>query len=349
MPSEYRISKRDSRLLKVLPPILDLRNAELDTEVLMHQSEVIKRAKRTGKPPRANLKISGNQEVETIFLPSDKIGVDYVLLDNLPNLKELHIGGDSLCQNEAYGLRWLICMNLPSLTKITVRGQNLKWMKVENTPSLLEVDVSDCISLEYFYIQGAESIRSVNVSNCFKLRKIFNVDSDTLNILGVTGQIAQIQGTSRMDGRIYSDMTFTDVDAVLEIINKGVKLADQQRLFSDYSYEMDEEGVVRSLCDGREQNPNFNLFSIKLLEPLEYVDSGGTGELYPYALSGLYGVGCASQESCLYEILHQIDMSGLRVPGPTQTDPQILGGEILAFLSQLPNPLSVQGGKSAAI
>ena len=84
------------------------------------------------------------------------------------------------------------------------------------------------------------------------------------------------------------------------------------------------DGGDAGFCYGRENDPDFRSFSFNLLQPLEHVYTGGTGETYAYdflchdySRHG-YGVssskGYSNQEDCLDSALHHMIDIGLDLP-----------------------------------
>ncbi len=304
---------RSNVLIGDFPKVLDLRNCDLNLppKTYIHFEKDFKRAERMGKPPNASFYVCGNESLEVLYLPSDVVGFDYVVIENLPNLQELHIcrRGNRWSGN----LQWLICRNLPNLKKITADADVLRWLQLGGMDSLESVDVSKADRLDYFSIRSAPVLKQVNVSGCKKLRGILDMSSDTQHTLGITRQIEENQAESRRDGKSYDNMTFSDVDNVLSNLNRAAKLATRQNLLPD------------DYCFGQENRSEFNRFSIHRLRPLEAVYTGGTGETYFYDfqahdhINGKDGI-CSSEgsselEDCLLAALnHMVDL-GLEVPG----------------------------------
>lgn len=322
---------KNRRLIGNYPKILDLREHEYEIEIVSHSDEEFKKAEKEGKLVQANICVSENGNVETIYFPYDMIGIDYAIIENLPNLTELIVCCKEVSSEELWRvseeLQWLICMNLPKLKKITISG-GVKWLQIENAAALESINVGKCKTLDYFSIKKTPSLKSINIKNCRKLKNIIGMNVAKQDRLGVTSQIQAIQNKSKNKGSVYKDMTYTDVDAVLKIINVGVKLATIKGYFG--------ENADIDLCYGRENDPNFKPFSFKLLRPLEEVYAGGTGELYAYAylahdfFNGKYGIcsqiGNKNQENCLDYALNSIEVPDCKRPSSKQ---------VLKFLNML--------------
>ena len=319
-------------LIGEYPKLLDLRkyNYALPNTVINDKDE-FKLAENESRPPQASIYISGKSSVEVIYFPSDNIGEEYAVIENLPNLKELHI-----CRTENGLLRhdelkWLICKNLPNLKTITAEG-GIFWLQLEDLPSLESIDVSKCINLDYFSIQNAPALKKVKISNCKKLRKIVHLPYEIQSELGITKQIQKVQKNSKLNGKLYKNMTFTDIDNVLAIINNGAKVATRKGLFPVNVYPKGNKGF----CDGRENDPEFVSFGFDLLRPLESVIRGHGIDTYAYVAINLEN-GCSNgqldQEDCLEDALGWVDHAELIVPEVSNPSEQ----QILDYLNQLLN------------
>lgn len=317
------------------PKILDLRKYAFKTKNFGHSSDEFKKAAEEGRPPQPNICISGNDSVETIYFPLDQAGYDYAVVANLPNLKELHVCRKDESRHRRGELLWLICQNLPELKTITIEG-DVRWLQLEDMPCLENIDVGKCKNLDYFSIKNAPALKKVNVKNCKKLRAIADLPTEIQSSLGITKQIQKTQEKSKNNGKIYKNMTFTDVDTVLANINYGAKLATRNRLFPK------DHKTDPGFCYGRENDPEFKSFSFNLLRPLESVYTGGTGETYAYEFlrhdyhNGQYGIGLSisnsTQEDCLDYALSWIADLGLAIPGRRWRVPS---KQVLDFLNQL--------------
>ena len=315
------------------PTLLDLRQSKLDGTIHLHMPQEFELAEKEGRPPLANICLSDNADVETIILPANNIGWDYCVIRDMPNLRELHVkripaqvlehGGKKYRMGiEDDELKWLVLKDLPKLEKVTVEG-SIVWLQVENLPSLKVIDVQGCEKLDYFSVLKAPKLEVVNAANCKKLRAVVGLTNQRQEKLGITAQILETQSKSMRDGKIYKNMTFTDVDHVLWTINYGVKIASLKGLFSE-----------ENSCFGREDDPDFNNFSFNVLRPLEHVYTGGTGETYAYVLwtdDYLGSVGNSSQELCLDYALNDLSSMDLDIPGKRNPTNQ----QILAFLNKL--------------
>lgn len=193
--------------------------------------------------------LSHDSVVETIQFPVISSSLSYIKLEDLQNLKELDIPGECL---------WLKCSNLPKLQSIHLGG-NLKWLVLDGLNELAQLDLSACKRLAMLWIENAPSLQSLNIKGCIKLREVAGLDEATMTALEVNQQIHENQLHSIHRPKISDEMTFSDVDSVLSVINKGAANAAEQEL-CEYPFH----------------------FEIRLLLPLEEVDTGGTGERYTY-------------------------------------------------------------------
>ncbi len=293
-----RLNSR-SLLVGDYPAKLDLVEHDLDPEVLMHMGKEFVKARKEGRLPRPNILIANNATVEIIDLSTPSFTCEYVALQNLPNLRELYVPADT-------SLQWLVCVDLPKLKKIEVKS-DICWLQLEDVPSLEKVDAKDCARLDHFSIKNAPSLRTVNVSGCKKLKSIRDMDLATQKSLGVARQIKKCQQGSRKDGVIYEGMTYTDTDIVLQSINEGYKIAVAK-------------GMVEEYADHPPRSDEIPQYGFSLMRPLEYVYTGGTGELYTYDAQEieddcvLSSMGQHTQEECLKQALRNVVAMGIRLP-----------------------------------
>lgn len=298
------------RLIGNYPKILDLRKFDFDIEIIGHSYEEFVQAKKDGRLLQANICVSRSETVEVVYFPYNMIGIDYAIIENLPNLTELIVCCEEpspiLAKPISEELKWLICVNLPKLKRISITG-GIKWLQIENAPLLESIDVSKCKSLDHLAVEGVRSLKNINIKNCRKLRAIVGLNQQEQQSLGVVKQIDAIQKKSKCNGLIYKDMTFTDIDAVQNIINEGVKLAKRKDVF-------DGDDDFGGYCYGKENDQDFKPFSFRLLHPLAQVFTGGTGEIYAYeALAHdddgiVSSTGNSSQENCLEYALSALDL-----------------------------------------
>lgn len=289
---KLKVSKRTSELLDLplLKGVLDLRNRDIDTQVCLHMPNEYKRAAKSGRLPKPNLAISNNNQVTHLIIPSDEPRLEYIAVENLSNLNSIVVkkspnskiitknGEIVRFASSPSVLRWLICRNLPKLRSIVVEG-GLYWFEIENAPSLEEIDVHKSSSLDYFSIRQCASLQRVDLLGCKKLRKIVNLPEAQYSALRISEQIAANQNQSKRNCRIYREMTYTDIDCLLEKIDAFISDANDRQWLTDYQD-----------------------LSIRLGRPLEGFYSGGSGETCPYAL-GADEIGYESMESCLSQVL----------------------------------------------
>lgn len=324
-------------LVGPLPETLDLRNFEFPrTQVFIHGDEEFNAAEAAGRPVQPNLFVADDANVEVLYFPSDEVGIDYAVIENLPNLRELHVcrkGTGRYWQGE---LQWLTCQNLPKLEKLTIDG-DLVWIDLSKMDDLKEINVSRCKKLDHFSIVEAPKLSSLNVRGCVKLRQIIGLDNAEQEHLAVASQIQRTQMKSRGDRKFYKNMTYSDIDLVLETINEGVKAACRNGDYYLSAYEPDTP------CNGKESDAKFKPYRFDLLRPLEAVYTGGTGETYPYSMRLIQfdwkdqkewccsSTGNSSQEECLDYALECESMGMLRVPNR----PKPTNRQIYAFLIEL--------------
>ena len=246
--------------------------------------------------------ISDDPGVKKIILPCGAVGVDYLVFSGLSALEEVIFTGkpNGLCK--AY--QWISIANVPSLRKAFLTGDVCS-LKIEGAMSLESLDVSGCPGLDLVSIIEISSKIKVNVSGCLRLRRIVGLDADLVNSSGLAEQIQENQRNSRRDGTFYENMTFTDIDLLAELINEGVKALSREGLLPS------EDGSILGRYDVEACDAQFKPYNFRILEPLELVYTGGTGETYAYVsierlfwlddlnLTDEQGMGHSSPEYCL--------------------------------------------------
>jgi len=293
------------------PKEMDLRGREIKAEIFLHMPEIFIKAEADGRPPQPNICIANDETLEVLHFPSDANGVEYAVIENLPNLREIHVGVGGFQSAE---LRWLILQNLPGLEVVTIAG-GLNWLSIQATPKLKTVNVRKASDLDYFTLQGAPALETVDISGCVKLRDVGGLADAAKTKLNIGLQISKIQTKSNLTKAEFrhKGLTFTEVDSVLQVINQGFKLATLAG------------SVHAESCYGQEKNRAFNRFSYRLLRPLEHVYTGGTGETYAYAAEAhdyfdKFGIGisdsigCKCIEECLQNAMDTICDLGINLP-----------------------------------
>ena len=276
-----------------LPKVLDFRNHELTAAL------------------EESLHIIDNDNVEVIYFPDIAPSLYSVVIENLPNLKEVHVSGDVL---------WLRCVNLPSLNILDIGG-NLKWLFLEVLKTIKTIDLDSCHDLDLLWIKDLPSLELLNIRDLKKLREVQSLPQSQAIDLSVQANIDENQTQSRGKVEIYENMTFSDIDLVLHAINLGAKIAAEQGLIEDYSDPFS--------------------FEIRLLHPWESVETGGTGERYAYEFSVghkesdntfslTFSEGHHSYEACLARSLEFL-MDFLEVPNRDHPS----AGDMLDYLYHL--------------
>ena len=220
-----------------LPKVLDFRKHELTAAI------------------EESLHIIDNDNVEVIYFPDIAPSLYSVVIENLPNLKEVHVSGDVL---------WLRCVNLPKLNTLDTGG-NLKWLLLDGLKTIKTIDLVSCHDLDLLWIEDLPSLELLNIKDLKKLREVQSLPQSQAIALSVQANIDENQTQSRGKVEIYENMTFSDIDLVLNTINLGAKIAADQGLIEDYSDPFS--------------------FEIRLINPLESLGTGGTGERYAYEFS----------------------------------------------------------------
>lgn len=241
--------------------------------------EDYERARVKGRILPSDLHIEGSRSVETLYLPDYELDFRYVVIENLPNLRELHIESTLVsgrrsdrvdCQYWRASLNWLVCSNLPKLERIVIGGA-LGWLEVSGCHALTRLDLGHSPEIEHLEIVDCKSLDEVVVTNCRKLRSVLGFSTSEQVHLGVTRQIKKLQAGSKNDDSIYKRMTFTDLDRALHVINSAVRYISLNSL-----YEEREE----KYCGGLEADPKFRKFSIRQCRFYETADDYGDEENY---------------------------------------------------------------------
>lgn len=281
--------------------------------------------------PTTNLRIADDTTIEILNFPNENDNYDFAVVENLPNLKELHIAArDVTPSKEKTWLKWLICRNLPKLKKVVISG-GLMWLEIDSAENLKLIDVGQCKKLEHFSVKSAPALEKIIIKNCRKLRCIADLDLATQERMGITKQINLIQSKSRYENSIYKDMTYRDVEALAHLINTKIKLAAEQGYLGEGKYS-------RLIGEGANA-PAYTPFSFELLGPLEHVPTDGIDHLYPspYAFyesdydGDRNAFGKNTQENCLKQMLNcASDLDSIMPTGerPKERD-------VLVFFSRL--------------
>lgn len=258
-----------------------------------------------------SLYISEDSIIRKIIIPCDAAIIHFLCIKDLPSLEEIHLVGETAFFKT---FQWIFIGGVPSLKKIALVGDVCS-LEIKNAPKLSTLDLGGCSSLDCLKISNVPLSLDINVLGCNKLRFIIGLGDEYTNTRNISAQIAKNQNSSQRDGRLYSGMTFTDIDLVNDIINEGVKALSRKGLFVD----SDDDSIM-----GRYHlaayDPNFKPYAYRILEPLESVYTGGTGETYSYVFVQRYaslddltiedvqGAGNSSPEDCLIYMLHWVRM-----------------------------------------
>ncbi len=231
------VLNRKNELTGDIPPMLDLREI-----TLKHKGEI---------------RIVESDSVECIHLPDGEFS--YVVIADLPNLKEIHAHG--------MGPTWMDCQTLPNLRTLVIDG-GTRWLNVDQADNLSDIDVGKCEHLGHISIQHTPILSRVNIEHCRLLPSIQGMSTEDQDRLDLTRQMRAVQAMSKRDSTEYPRMTCTDIELVLGNIRRGEVML--KKLFPSDDDEIDAFNV----------SP---LYSYRLLQPGEKVYTGGTGESYCYA------------------------------------------------------------------
>ncbi len=264
MAKKLKLDKKQV-LTGEFPKNLDLGDLQLDFEIFLHQPEVFSRAAKKGLAPQANLTISNNSAIETLRIGCDDLGMSYVLIENCANLKSIEVYLKSPRSDSAEP-KWLICKDLPKLESFVAAGSLLS-LQIEAAPSLKTVRVGQCPKLGVLSLIGSSVLKELDINGCKKLPWVQGLTEEQEAQLHVESKV-DANCTSQVDPLFpFKDLNFRQVNEVLEVINKG--------LMNDFECGRPNQ---------YDEDPSIQQYAIQLLRPLEYTDTGGTGEQYAYEL-----------------------------------------------------------------
>lgn len=259
----------------------------------------------------SRLTIEGDGNVRQIKIPCDVVGVDYLVIRNLPALESLTLEAG---RRSNIGVQWLDLRGVPSLSKVRIKGP-IRSLKISGANALAALDLSGCPDLDFVAFNDVSQNVEINVCGCLKLRGIEGVVFEGLEASRVCEQIDENQKRSRRDRQIYKSMTYTDIDFVYEVINEGLKALSRSDALGEF-----HESLL-GYYDLHACDPQFRPYLYRILEPLESVYTGGTGETYAYEVSEKTfdvksfeiseenGTGVSSLEDCLSHMLELTRMS----------------------------------------
>jgi DNA ligase (NAD+) len=280
------------------PTELDLGDLQrLDFKVFFHDSAVLRKASKQGLAPQANLAISNNATLESLRIPSDDLGMSYVLVENCINLKTIEVYRYSPTSRSGEP-KWLIFKDLPKLESIVAAGPLLS-LQIENVPSLKVINVGGCAELALLTLSGASNLQELDINGCRKLPWVQGLTEEQEVLLSVESKIDANCAIADKAVFPFENLNFRQIDEILETINKG--------MVADF-----ENGRPNQ----HSEDASLEQFSVRLLQPLEATYTGGTGEQYAYELfhgSGSHpdelvgnGSGEHSPEECLNSALRYV-------------------------------------------
>lgn len=272
-----------------------------------------------------SIAISNDENVKTIIASSNEIGISHIIIKNLPSLEEIIIEGRFT--NYFDGLQWLTVEKCPSLKKVSIRGDVIS-INITGANSLEFLDINGCKAIDLVSISSPSEELKIDARGCIKLRKVVGLNEELHKSSGLLEQIIENQKPSREDGSIYDCMTFTDVDLAEKLITEGVKSLSRmgQLEFDEDASDFDEDASDFDCYRQFAKDKNFKPFGYRILDPLEPVYTGGTGETYGYVSTQRYAdsdgvssfeeeiAGNKSPEDCLRYMLRTIRMMDLPMP-----------------------------------
>lgn len=248
------------------PRELDLVNVRLlDFEVFFHDSSDLSKASKQGLAPQANLAISNSETLEVLRIPSDDLGMTYVLVENCVNLKTIEVYGYSPTSKPSEP-KWLICKNLPKLESF-VAASPLVSLQIENVPNLKVIKVGRCTELALLSLRGVPNLQELDINGCRKLSCVQGLTEKQEALLSVESIIDANCAIANEAVFPFENLNFRQIHEILDIINKG--------MMADF-----ENGRPNRYGE----DASIEQFSVQLLRPLETTYTGGTGEQYAYEL-----------------------------------------------------------------
>ena len=279
------------------PKDLDLGDLQIDLQVIVNDSEVLTDAAKKGLAPQANLAISNNATLETLRIPSDDLGMSYVLIEDCPNLRTIEVYRYSPTSRSSEP-KWLICKNLPKLELFVCAGPLLS-LEIENAPNLKVINVAGSPELALLSLSGTPNLQELDIHGCRKLPWVQGLTEKQEVLLSVESKIDANCFVAREVVCPFQNLNFRQIDEILEIVNTGMMAYFESGRPNQHS-----------------EDPLIEQFSVRLLRPLESTYSGGAGEQYAYELFSGIGThpneltgnvsGEHSPEECLNSALRNI-------------------------------------------
>ena len=212
----------------------------------------------------SRLIIAGDGNVRQIRMPCDVVGVDYLVICDLPARESLTLEAGRMSN---IGVQWLDLTGVPSLSKVRIKGP-IRSLKISGANALTSLDLSGCPDLDFVAFHDISQKLELNVRGCLKLRDIEGLTFEDLPASRVGEKINENQMHSRRDRQIYKSMTYTDIDLVYEVINEGVKALSRSDALGEF-----HESLL-GYYDLHACDPQFRPYSYRILEPLESVYTG---------------------------------------------------------------------------
>jgi hypothetical protein len=217
--------------------------------------------------------IEGDPNIRRLRLPSGRSDFDCLEIRGLAALEELVVECESPLDLDGT-LQWIRVENCPLLRLIRIHAA-VRRLEVIDNPVLLELDVSGCVNLDHLVLNKAVPGFKANIVGCTKLRGPSVGSNETLGFSVLAEQVARNQAGSRRDGLIYPEMTCVDIDQVSGLSNNGLKAMSRTGWLRSERSLLGRYGVLA--CDTQ-----FKPLDYRILQPLEPVYTGGTGEAYAY-------------------------------------------------------------------
>lgn len=250
--------------------------------------------------------------IKTLIIPSYVNGASALYIENLPALETLNIEISNF--GSMFGFQWIEIFDAPNLKSVKITG-GARSIYISGSNNMEIIDISECSRIDEFDIGHQINPVQIKALGCVKLRpSIYSKNNKDLE-----NQISENQSKSKLDGTIYDDMTYMDVDEVLKIINEGVKAIGRSgrmsegksRVFGNYGFWVFDPDFI----------PYYLRFISDPEDDLDTPYTGSTEETYAYSvmervpfeydslrIGDEMNLGNTSQEDCLKYILNDIRM-----------------------------------------
>lgn len=251
-PNKMRVSRLSYNVFK-----MTFRRSDLETQLRNKLGRLsYSQIQQDIIPAQPDMTLRGSTNIEALILDSLDA---YIVVEDLPNLKEIVIEGKAV---PWLGVQWLVLRNLPALKSIQIGKTGLKWLEINRAPFLEELNLSKASLLAHLSIAGVESLEDLVLSGCRKLPSVEGISSEKRVRLRVDEQLTEnLRLPKEINGT--NVLSYAEIDATLDVINKNA---------------IGPSGEDDLALDATESLR----FSFQLLKPKESTYTANTGEVFPY-------------------------------------------------------------------